>query len=81
MKSTGIVRRIDLLGRVVLPKELRDVLDIPVKTPLEIYVEGDSIILKKYTPDCLLCGEGDNLVNFKGKNICKGCLKDFRGMK
>jgi transcriptional pleiotropic regulator of transition state genes len=81
MKSTGIVRRIDPLGRVVLPKELRDVLDIPVKTPLEIYVEGDSIILKKYTPDCLLCGEGDNLVSFKGKWICKSCIKDLRRNK
>ena len=81
MKSTGIVRKIDLLGRVVLPKELRDVLDIPVKTPLEIYVEGDSIILKKYAPDCLFCGNGDDVVNFKGKNVCKSCLKDLKRWK
>ena len=81
MKSTGIVRRIDPLGRMVLPKELRNVLDIPENTPVEIYTEGETIILKKYAPDCLFCGNGDNLVNFKGKHICRNCIKDFRGMK
>lgn len=81
MKSTGIVRRIDSLGRIVLPMELRKVLDIPENTPVEIYTEGETIILKKYAPDCLFCGNGDNLVNFKGKHICRNCIKDFRGMK
>lgn len=81
MKATGIVRKIDQLGRLVIPMELRKVLDIPECTPMEIYTEGDAIILKKYTPDCLFCGEGDDIVNFKGKNICKNCLKDLRRNK
>ena len=78
MKSTGIVRKVDQLGRVVLPKELRNVLDIPECTPLEIYMEGENIILKKYAPDCLFCGSGDYVINFKGKNICKSCLADLK---
>ena len=81
MKSTGIVRKVDQLGRIVLPIELRRVLDIEEFTPVEIYTEGDTIVLKKYTPDCLLCGEGDNLVNFKGKWVCKNCIKDLRRNK
>lgn len=81
MKATGIVRKIDNLGRLVIPMELRRVLDIEEFTPLEIYTEGGTIILKKYTPDCLFCGEGDDIVNFKGKNICKSCLKDLRRNK
>jgi len=79
MKNTGIVRKVDELGRIVIPIELRRTLDIDIKDALEIYTEGDSIILKKYTPDCILCSENDNnLVNFKGKWICKSCLKDLK---
>ncbi|APC41090.1 AbrB/MazE/SpoVT family DNA-binding domain-containing protein [Clostridium estertheticum] len=78
MKSTGIVRKVDELGRVVIPIELRRTLGIAIKDALEIYTEDDTIILKKYTPDCILCGENNNdLVNYKGKNICKSCLKDI----
>jgi transcriptional pleiotropic regulator of transition state genes len=79
MGNCGIARRVDNLGRIVLPMELRKVLDIPENTPMEIYTEGETIILKKYAPDCLFCGENDNhLVNFKGKWICKKCLKDLK---
>lgn len=81
MKSTGIVRKVDQLGRVVLPKELRNVLDIPEGTPLEIYTEGECIILKKYAPDCLFCGNGDDVVDYKGKNICRSCLKELEEVK
>ena len=82
MKNTGIVRKVDQLGRIVLPIELRRTLDINIKDALEIYTEDDTVILKKYTPDCLFCGEGSNdLVNFKGKWICKSCLKDLRNQK
>ena len=73
MKSTGIVRRIDELGRVVLPIELRRTLDIDIKDSLEIYVDNNSIILKKYAPACVFCGEADDIINFKGKNVCKKC--------
>ncbi|MCB2310681.1 AbrB/MazE/SpoVT family DNA-binding domain-containing protein [Clostridium tagluense] len=82
MKSIGIVRKVDELGRIVLPIELRRTLGIDIKDALEIYTEGEAIILKKYTPDCIFCGGNHNdLVNFKGKWICKSCLEDFKNQK
>lgn len=75
MKSTGIVRRVDELGRIVLPSELRKSLGIEVKDSLEIYTSGDSVILKKYLPACVFCGEANDIITFKGKNICKNCLR------
>lgn len=75
MKATGIVRKIDELGRVVLPIELRRTLGMKVRDPLEIYVDGESIILKKYAPSCIFCGESDNLVKYKGKKICRKCIE------
>ncbi len=77
MKSTGIVRRVDELGRVVLPIELRRTLDIEIKDSLEIYVDNSSIILKKYEPACIFCGDATNIVSFKGKNVCKKCIKEM----
>ena len=77
MKSTGIVRKIDELGRVVLPMELRRVLNLNVKDSIEIYVEGDNIILKKYEPCCIFCGNSTNIIDFKGKNVCENCKKDL----
>lgn len=74
MKSTGIVRKVDELGRVVIPIELRRTLDIEEKDSLEIYVDSDRIILRKYEPACIFCGSADDVENFKGKNICKSCL-------
>ena len=78
MKSTGVVRKVDELGRIVLPIELRRTLNIAEKDPLEIYVDGGQIILKKYEPACIFCGEGSEIINFKGKNICKSCLKEIK---
>lgn len=75
MKSTGIVRKVDELGRIVLPSELRKSLRIEVKDSLEIYTSGDSVILKKYLPACVFCGEANDIITFKGKNICKNCLR------
>ncbi len=75
MKSTGIVRKIDELGRLVLPKELRKTLQIAHEDPIEIYVEGESIILKKYQPCCIFCGNAENLVDFSSKKICKDCAE------
>lgn len=77
MKSTGIVRRVDELGRVVLPIELRRTLNIDIKDSLEIYVDNSSIILKKYEPACIFCGDASDIVSFKGKNICKNCIKEM----
>ena len=71
MKSTGIVRSTDYLGRIVIPKELRNVLDISEKDCLEIFTDGEQIILQKYQPACIFCGEAKDIVNYKGKNICK----------
>ena len=77
MKSTGIVRKVDELGRIVLPIELRRNLGIAEKDSLEIYVEGSSIILRKYQPSCIFCDNADDIVVFKGKNICTECLKEI----
>ena len=77
MKSTGIVRKVDELGRIVLPIELRRTLDIEVKDALEIYVYGAQIILKKYEPACIFCGNAKDIVNYKGKNICRECLAEM----
>lgn len=77
MKSTGIVRKVDELGRVVIPIELRRTLNIDVKDALEIFTEGDTIILKKYEPACVFCGEAKDVINHKGKNICVSCIKDL----
>lgn len=77
MKSTGIVRKIDELGRIVLPMELRRVLNIDIKDPIEIYVEGECVVLKKYVPTCIFCGEASNVTDFKGKNVCENCKKEL----
>ena len=73
MKSTGIVRKIDDLGRIVLPIELRRVLDIDKDASLEIYVDNDSIILKKYQPACVFCSSAEDVRPFQGRNICAAC--------
>ena len=77
MKSTGIVRKVDKLGRIVLPSELRETLNIKIKEPLEIDVNGDSIVLRKYLPACVFCGEAENTSVFKGKHVCKACLRSL----
>lgn len=77
MKSTGIVRKVDELGRVVIPIELRRTLDIAEKDALEIYVDGDKIILRKYEPACIFCGEATDVENFRGKKICRSCLESL----
>ena len=78
MKSTGIVRKVDELGRIVLPIEIRRTLDIGEKDALEIYVEGSSVILKKYKPSCVFCDATKDITVFKGKNICPKCLKELK---
>ena len=75
MKSTGIVRKVDELGRIVLPIELRRTLDISERDSLEIYVDGSAIVLRKYQPACIFCDDAKNVVNYKGKNVCPNCIK------
>lgn len=77
MKSTGIVRKVDELGRVVIPIELRRTLGIGIKDALEIFVEGDTIIFSKYEPACIFCGEAKGIRNLKGKNICPNCIEEM----
>lgn len=78
MKSTGIVRKVDELGRVVIPIELRRTLNIEEKDSLEIYVDGEHIILKKYEPACIFCGNAKDVIIYKGKNICPDCMTEFK---
>ncbi|MBO5701066.1 MAG: AbrB/MazE/SpoVT family DNA-binding domain-containing protein [Clostridia bacterium] len=78
MKSTGVVRRIDELGRIVLPIEIRRSLDINVKDPVEIFIDNERIILQKYSPSCIFCGDADNIVFFNGKRICAKCLEEIK---
>ena len=77
MKSTGIVRKVDELGRIVLPIELRHTLDINEKDPLEIFVDGGSIILRRYEPACIFCNDARDIINYKGRNICPNCIKEL----
>lgn len=79
MKSTGIVRKVDELGRIVLPIELRRTLDIAERDPLEIYMEGDSIVLRKYEPACVFCDSAKDVVSYKGKNVCAECIRALEG--
>ena len=78
MKSTGVVRKVDELGRVVLPIELRRTLGIAEKDALEIYVMEDAIVLKKYEPDCVFCGSSKNLTVYRDKNVCKSCASKIK---
>lgn len=75
MKSTGIVRKVDELGRIVLPIELRRTLGIEEKDRIEIFVDGESIILRKYQPACIFCDNAKDSINYKGKNICRDCIR------
>lgn len=81
MKSTGIVRRIDELGRVVLPIELRRTYDLAVRDSIEIYTEDDKIILKKFQRSCIFCGESEDLIEYKGKTVCAKCAQEIKDVK
>jgi len=78
VKSTGIVRKIDDLGRMVIPIELRKTMNINKKDPMEIFVEDDKIILKKYEPACIFCGSADNTFEYKGRTICQECMDKMK---
>lgn len=80
MKSTGIVRRVDELGRVVIPIELRNTLEIAEKDPMEIFVDGSSVILKKFEPNCVFCGNSKKLIEYKDKLVCDKCAKELSNL-
>lgn len=81
MKSTGIIRRMDELGRVVIPIEIRNQFNIVEKDPIEIYVDGSSIVLKKFEPNCIFCGNTKNLLSYNDKLICKNCSSKIGDLK
>lgn len=81
MKSTGITRPVDALGRIVIPMEIREAFDIKTKDMLEIFVQGDNIVLKKHSESCVFCEESENLVAFEGKKICRACLARISTME
>ena len=75
MKSTGIIRKVDDLGRIVLPIELRRTLDIAERDELEIFMENDRIILQKFEPACIFCASAQGLSTYRGKNVCQNCIQ------
>ncbi len=78
MKSTGIVRPVDELGRIVVPKELRRTLGIENGDSVEIFTEDEKIILRKYRPGCVFCDNASDLSTFGGKPICSACLSKLK---
>lgn len=78
MKSLGIVRKVDELGRIVLPIETRKRLGLGAKDPVEIFVEKDRVVLKKYEPACIFCGDADEVIMYKDKRICKACMAELK---
>jgi len=78
MKSTGVVRKMDDLGRIVLPIEIRKMMGIGEKESVEIFTDGDKIILRKYQPACIFCGDASEVVLFEGKKICKECIRKIQ---
>ncbi len=78
MKETGIIRRVDELGRIVLPIELRRNLDIAERDELEIYVDGDNVILRKHEASCIFCDSSRGLYQYQGKHVCSGCIQALR---
>lgn len=80
MKATGMVRPIDSLGRVVIPKEIRKVFQIKNKDAMEIFVDSDMIILKKYEPACVFCGETENVISYENRTICSKCVDRMKDL-
>ena len=80
MKSTGIIRKVDDLGRIVLPIELRRTLDIAERDELEIFMEGDRIVLQKYESACIFCSSARSISSFFGKNVCGECVRKLRDL-
>ena len=78
MKSTGVVRKVDELGRIVLPISIRQIMDINEKDSLEIFTDDNKIILQKYQPSCIFCNNADNIVYFSGKRVCEDCLAKIK---
>ena len=81
MKKTGVYRRVDELGRIVIPKEIRDSQEINIKDPMEIYTDGNSVILKKLEDNCIFCGRTKDITKYKDKIICSKCIQSIMALK
>ena len=80
MKSTGMVRCVDELGRIVIPKEMRRQIGIDNTDPVEFYVDGDKIVIEKYRPLCHFCSSSENVTDFKGRCVCRACIEELSGL-
>ena len=78
MNSTGITRKVDDLGRIVLPMEIRNKFNINPKDSLEIFIDDDKIVLKKYQPCCIFCGNTSDNILYKDKRICRKCVEKLK---
>jgi transcriptional pleiotropic regulator of transition state genes len=78
MKSTGIVRNIDELGRIVIPSSIRKIKGIEIKDPMEFFVDGNSIVLRKYNQSCVFCGSEKDIALFEEQRICGDCLEKLK---
>ena len=75
MKSTGIVRKVDELGRIVIPIEMRRTLGVDNRDPIEMFIEAGAVILRKYAPGCVLCGNPKEIIEYAGKLVCRDCIR------
>ncbi len=78
MKATGYTRKVDTLGRIVLPKSLRKQMDIAINDDIKFLVDGDMIVIKKYEPSCIFCDTEENVLNYRGKYICNKCMDGLK---
>jgi len=81
MKPTGLVRKIDDLGRIVIPRELRKEMEMEVKDSVEVYVEEGNVVFKKYLPSCSFCNSKEDIITYKGKNVCSDCVRNLKQLK
>ncbi|MCL2420879.1 MAG: AbrB/MazE/SpoVT family DNA-binding domain-containing protein [Defluviitaleaceae bacterium] len=77
MKATGIVRKVDELGRIVLPSELRKTMHVSVGDSFELFTHDNTVVLKKYEPGCILTGLMDELVEYQGRKVSKQAIKEM----
>lgn len=80
MKSIAVIRKVDELGRIVLPAEMRRMLDIAERDSLEIYVDGTSVVLQKYEPTCVFCGSAQDILSYREKYVCLHCVRYLQSM-
>jgi transcriptional pleiotropic regulator of transition state genes len=81
MKPMGVVRKVDILGRIVVPAEIRKILDVKIEDPLEIFMDGDKIVLRKYSPNCIFCSSDKNMVMIHGRPVCEKCVNDLKKLQ